>query len=178
MRFPLGVIVLHWLTAALMAATAGVGLWAANASGLDRLTAFQLHKSLGLTLLLIVAVRLINRMAGGRRPPHAGWRGRLAGAAQTGLYVLMVAAPITGWAAASASPLPFPVAFWKWEAPRLPLDVGQAAYDRAADLHLGVLIALAILLSLHLAGALAARLSGGPGALFPMGLGRAPGRKP
>ena len=84
---------------------------------------FQLHKSVGITILLLSLARLAWRLT--HRPPPAvegGFQGFLAKAVHTLLYVFMIGMPLTGWAVVSTSRIEMPTLFWgmiPW--PHLPL---------------------------------------------------------
>lgn len=69
------------------------------------------HFMLGLTVLVLVALRLVNRLVGGRpvvSPPLAQWQRRLASVIHMALYALMFAMPILGWLLLSAAGKPVP----------------------------------------------------------------------
>lgn len=98
--------VLHWATALLVFALAGIGLsMTGMANGLDKVKVYALHKSLGITVLALVLLRLLWRWLDRRRPEANGPPGaqRAARIAHTGLYVLLLAVPLSGWAFNSAA---------------------------------------------------------------------------
>lgn len=115
---------------------------------------FQLHKSVGITILLLTLVRLTWRLT--HRPPPAvegGFQGFLAKAVHTLLYAFMIAAPLTGWAVVSTSRIEVPTLLFgvvPW--PHLPLS--RAMHEIAEEGHeLLAWIGIALVL-LHVAGAL------------------------
>ena len=65
-KYPISMRLLHWLVAALVLAQVAVGLGMEDAA--DGREASTLHMSLGVTLLLLVALRLLVRMVS-RVPP-------------------------------------------------------------------------------------------------------------
>ena len=79
-RYTYGAIILHWLMAFALAGMVVSGLWMTGAIDRadDRAQAFrvyQLHKSFGLSLLVLLAVRLAWRLT--HRPPcRPRWRRR------------------------------------------------------------------------------------------------------
>jgi len=83
-----------------------------------------LHKSFGVTLFALVLVRLIWRQISPPPPMTenmAAWEQRAAGAAHFGLYALMFAIPLSGWARVSASPLSVPTeVFGLFTLPHIP----------------------------------------------------------
>lgn len=115
---------------------------------------YQLHKSVGITILLLTLARLAWRLT--HRPPAAvegGFQGFLAKAVHTLLYLFMVGAPLTGWAIVSTSRIQVPTVFWgvvPW--PHLPLS--QALNEIAEEAHeLLAWIGIALVV-LHVLGAL------------------------
>jgi cytochrome b561/polyisoprenoid-binding protein YceI len=65
---------------------------------------FQLHKSVGITILLLSVARLVWRLV--NPPPLAhqpGWEKLAAKATHAGFYLIMIGLPLTGWIMVSAS---------------------------------------------------------------------------
>ncbi len=101
-------VILHWLSAtALFGALAG-GLYVHRLSSCcaaGHWAAYNLHASLGLALLALVALRALVRLL---RPWPAlpadtpYWQHLVARATHTALYVLMIALPLAGWSVVSA----------------------------------------------------------------------------
>jgi cytochrome b561 len=124
------------------------------------------HKSIGITALGLVLMRLLWRV--GHPPPampagYAGWERRLAGLAHLLLYTLMLALPISGWLhdsawkdAASHPMRLFGLVPW----PRIALIAGvepvakETLHNVFGILHTGCGYLLYGLLALHIAGAL------------------------
>lgn len=115
-RYTRVAIMLHWLIALAIIGQFATGLWMVDAIRAPETLAqafqvYQLHKSVGLTVLLLSLARLAWRL--GHRPPPLpdGMSGgaRLVARVTHGfLYVAMVAMPLIGWAMVSASPLGIP----------------------------------------------------------------------
>ncbi len=109
-RYSAVAIVLHWAIAAAIVFMLPLGWWmheqaehGAAGEGLYR--AFQLHKSVGLTVLALSLVRLGWRLANPTPPfpPHMpGWEKLAASATHWALYFLIVALPLSGWVYVSA----------------------------------------------------------------------------
>ena len=115
---------------------------------------FQLHKSVGVTILLLTLARLAWRLT--HRPPPAvegGIQGFLAKAVHTLLYAFMLAAPLTGWIVVSTSRIQVPTLLFgvvPW--PHLPIS--RAVHEIAEEGHeLLAWVGIALVL-LHVAGAL------------------------
>jgi cytochrome b561 len=104
--------VLHWLTAAFVFAAILAGFTAVHALG-DFNTVAKLHKTLGVVVLVLVVIRVVNRLTH-RAPPlpdSVGRAERIAVlASEIGLYLMLLAQPIIGWATVSASGAP--VVLW------------------------------------------------------------------
>src|SRR5258708_24118861 len=119
-RYPLTVIVLHWTIAAAVVGLLALGWWMQtipkNPVG-PRADAYNLHKSIGLTALLLMAVRLARRAS--HRPPELPplpiWQARAAGAVHALLYVLMFLDAASGSLGAAVSG--FPVKILRWGPP-------------------------------------------------------------
>lgn len=100
---------LHWGMLVLFAIIIPLGLYMAELPlGIHKLRLYALHKSIGLTLLALAALRLAWR-AGERRPelpPMPAWQHRAALAIHALLYLLMFAVPLSGWLFNSAAGFP------------------------------------------------------------------------
>lgn len=102
-------ISLHWLTVALVVSLAGIGLLMTDLpNGTNKLQVYALHKSLGLTVLGLTAVRLLWRLASPAPAPLAApaWQERIARATHFALYLLLLLVPLSGWWFNSASGFP------------------------------------------------------------------------
>ncbi|MDE2406562.1 MAG: cytochrome b [Xanthomonadaceae bacterium] len=101
---------LHWLMAILIVAMAWLGLTMGDLpNGPDKIATYALHKSLGLSLLALVVLRLLWRLLAGAPAHVAGtppWQVRVAAATHFMLYVLLFALPLTGWLLNSAAGFP------------------------------------------------------------------------
>ncbi len=101
-------IALHWLIALLILGNIGLAWYFNSLTGLDRVAPTQLHKSIGITVLLLTVLRVLWRLAVKPPPLPAGtptWERLAAGAVHAGFYVIMLGLPLTGWFMVSASPL-------------------------------------------------------------------------
>lgn len=132
-RYSRVAIGLHWLIAALLIGNLLAGLFVLeplmdSADPANKRLGFeliQLHKSIGLTVLLLALVRLAWRLGhpAPAYPDHmTPFERRLAGASHWGFYVVMIALPLTGWAMVSTGKLLFPILYFGlFEVPHLPL---------------------------------------------------------
>jgi cytochrome b561 len=93
-------IALHWLTFLLVLALAIIGLSMVGLpTGVLKLKVYALHKSLGLTVLALTALRLLWRLFE-RRPAMLAatrWQNAVAKLTHYALYVLLLLVPFSGW---------------------------------------------------------------------------------
>ena len=140
-RYTTVAILLHWLTAAGIAALIVIGLimtqLTSQISQMEVFTLYQLHKSIGISVLLLVAVRVLWRFTH-RPPPLPSEMTPAEKGAAHGLhwllYVFMIGMPLTGWAVVSSSPFNLPTVLFNlvpW--PDLPVLPGLA--NKAAISH-------------------------------------------
>ena len=108
-RYTVAAITLHWLTAALIVVSVGLGLYMVGLrlSPL-KLRLYSWHKWVGVTIFLLVAARLIWRVTHTPPPPPAGpkWQQTAAALNHWLLYALLVCIPISGWLMSSAYGVP------------------------------------------------------------------------
>ena len=103
-------ICLHWLIAALIFALIGIG-FVMRRTEIDpalQFSLYQWHKSLGLTVLALVLVRIGWRLYAGAPRPVPGtprWQERIAALTHGAIYLLILAMPLSGWLYDSASGL-------------------------------------------------------------------------
>ncbi|WP_295918214.1 cytochrome b [uncultured Xanthomonas sp.] len=100
---------LHWLIAALILLLGVIGLTMGELPKTPKyFWVYTAHKSLGLTVLALVIVRLGWRLYAGAPKPvpgTPGWQERIADATHALLYVMIFAIPLSGWLYDSASGL-------------------------------------------------------------------------
>lgn len=141
-RYTAVAILLHWLIALGILALIAIGLimtqLQASIGPMQTFRLFQLHKSIGITVLLLAVIRLLWRFT--HQPPAlpAGMPARERGAAHGLhwlLYVLMLGLPLTGWAVVSSSPFNLPTVLYSvipWpDLPVLPHLANKAAVSHA-----------------------------------------------
>jgi cytochrome b561 len=115
----------------------------------------QLHKPLGIAILLLVIVRLVVRFTT-RTPPLPadlpGWQALAAKASHVLLYALMLVLPLLGWSMISAAGDPVMLSESLRLPSILPADAQTFALLRKAHGYLAYLLFLTVLV--HLAAAL------------------------
>ena len=152
---------LHWLTALLIFVAFPLGYVANTTPLIDEAaigrvyTLFSLHKTVGIMALVIGLARLIWSLTQPRPAalPHARWELALAEATHWVLTIALIAVPLSGWLAHSASPGLAPIR-WPFgqSLPFVPVGPASAAGFGAIHWVFTKLLAAAILL--HIAGAL------------------------
>lgn len=147
---------LHWTTAAIVLFQIPAGILMANMpEGPTQDLLFHLHRSFGLLLIPIMAVRLAYRLTHTvpPLPDDIPPLQRLAARTTHGLlYAVLVVQPILGWVATSAYRAPV-LFFWLFELPPIwPED--RALSDVLFTGHRWLGIALALLLAGHIGAAL------------------------
>ncbi len=110
-RYSMVAIVLHWLIALLILGNIVLAWTFQNIpQGLLEFKLIQLHKSVGVTVLLLSLLRLAWRLFNPPppEPPMPRWQSLAARAVHWGFYVIMIGMPLSGWLMVSASPLNIP----------------------------------------------------------------------
>jgi cytochrome b561 len=107
-RYTSVAVVLHWLLALgiLSLLMIGLAMTQLSVTPLMQFSLYQLHKSVGITVLLLVVLRLIWRLL--YRPPPmpdamSRFEQRAAESTHLLFYILMLGLPLSGWALVSAS---------------------------------------------------------------------------
>lgn len=164
-RYTSVAISLHWLIAILILAQIAGGLFMVgipDARASEKFQIYQLHKSFGLTILLLSLVRLAWRFTH-KAPPlpaaMAGWEKLAARATHVLFYVLMIGTPLLGWAFVSAAPFDVPTyVFGVIPWPHMPFFDGaadrKALSEGIAELHELAAFSVLGLFVLHVAAAL------------------------
>jgi superoxide oxidase len=110
--YPSAIRLIHWLTAfAVVVAYITSGDPTDAKSALEMLTG-QVHVAAGLTVAVLVLMRLPLRLLSKGIPPLAGlwWQKRAAVIVHAALYVLFALVPFAGWAALSGKTQAFAIA--------------------------------------------------------------------
>ena len=155
-RYSRASIALHWLMLILIAVVYACmelrGYFPRGSALRDGMKAW--HFMLGLTVLLLVAVRIVFRLTSAAPPilpAPVRWQAILAKVMHLALYALMIGMPIFGWLILSAEGKAIP--FYFFDLPPL-VDVSKSFAHWAEDLHqTGATIGY-YLIGLHAAAAL------------------------
>jgi len=149
--------VLHWLVAAFVFAQISLGVWMVGIPKAPpgiQVYWVNVHKSIGITLGLIILVRLLWRLTH-RAPPLPPtvpqWQRIAAKTSHVMLYVCMIVMPLSGYLGSSFTKDPIiywgmRLPHWGWEAPALK--------ELCSEVHSVTVIVFITLIAVHIAGAL------------------------
>lgn len=149
-------IALHWLVAVLILAALPLGLTMTEMPlSPQKLKFYSWHKWLGVTVFLLVLLRLVWRAT--HRPPPLpaslpAWQRHAADATHWLLYALMLAIPLSGWLMSSAKGFQT-VYLGLIPIPDL-LAKDEALGETLAAVHAVLAYTLMVLLTVHVAAAL------------------------
>lgn len=146
-------MLLHWTMVLLVASLFALGWYMVDLpKGPARSYYFALHKSLGLSALLILCLRVAWRLA--HRPPLLPdgvprWQAQLARGVHGAFYVLLVLQPLSGYLSScfsgyATSWFGLPLPAWAWR--DAPLN------ELFTELHVLCSITLLVLIGVHLLG--------------------------
>lgn len=146
---------LHWLVVVLVVVQVVLGARADELPvGLERLKLLATHKSIGMTVLMLMLARLLWRLANPTPRPVPGprWLRTLSQATHWGFYGLLIAVPVSGWILSSASNLSvgwFGVFTW----PDL-VGADRSRAEFAKEVHEALVATLLAVVALHAGAAL------------------------
>ena len=147
---------LHWTMAVLVLMSIPVGfvLLALPPGGVQN-TLFDLHRSVGVLLFVLVVIRLAWRLT--HPPPPLpddlpAWQRIASGTVHRLLYALLLIQPIIGWWGTSAFGAPINV-FWLFELPPL-VSKDEPAAKQILGVHDIIGIALSATIAIHISAAL------------------------
>ena len=147
---------LHWTMAALVLMSIPVGfILLSLPQGRVQDTLFDLHRSVGVLLFVLVVIRLAWRLA--HPPPPLpddlpAWQRIASGTVHRLLYAILLIQPIIGWWGTSAFGAPISV-FWLFELPPL-VSKDEEAARQILGWHDIVGITLAVTIAIHIGAAL------------------------
>lgn len=154
LRYTNTAIALHWIVAAMVLTLLPLGWYMADLpTGDQRSTLIRLHKTIGITVFLLMLLRVFWRARHGA-PPLAGvprWQARLARANHAVMYVFLFIQPVTGYLSSSFSGygtryLGVDLPQWGWE--------DEALNTLFNTIHQASGKVLAVLIALHFLGAM------------------------
>lgn len=147
---------LHWSVAIAVLVMLGLGWWADRLPyGKLKVDVFWVHKSLGMLVLATMTLRLIWRVVNPAPTLPAGlkaWERWAAHGTHYGLYVLLLAMPLSGWVINSAANFPLSVFGWF----QVPAIVGpdDDLKELASMVHWFLSWSIVAMVCLHVAAAL------------------------
>jgi cytochrome b561 len=148
--------VLHWITAVLVLAMIPLGIVIANEWGGPAQNAlYDLHRSIGVTIIPLVILRILYRWTYPPLPLPAdipAMQRLTAYANHWGLYALLIVQPFTGWIATSAYRAPI-VVFGLFELPPI-WPENRAFSEQLFYIHTLLGLAIACLVAVHIGAAL------------------------
>lgn len=170
-RYTTVAIAIHWLAAVLIVVALIIGMSMVDLPvSPSRLKLYSYHKWIGITILVLSAVRLGWRLSH-RPPPNTdavAWRRAAAHLTHGALFLLFFAIPLVGWALTSASGFPV-VVFGVLPLPDfVPVDKALAALLK--PWHQGLSFMLGGLVVVHVLAAVTHRFIAGHPVLQRMGL--------
>jgi cytochrome b561 len=173
-RYTRTAIALHWIVATLVIAEIAWGWWMQEIPKQPpgpRADAYNLHKSVGLSVLLLTVLRLGWRLSHPPPPFPAlpAWNARLARANHLLMYVTVVTLTVGGYLGSAWSG--FPVKFFGLTLPAW-IAANSALKEFASTVHLAASWVLVVALAAHVAGSVKHALVDRNGALARMGVGR------
>jgi len=151
-RYTTTAVILHWAVAAIVVALIALGWWMQSIPKQPagpRVDAFNLHKSLGLLVLALMAVRLAWRASHPppARPGEPRWQARSAGFVHRAFYACLFIQPLSGYLGSAFSGYPV-----KWFGVALPswLPANPSLKDAMSTVHLVDSWVLVVLVGAHL----------------------------
>lgn len=155
-RYGFIAMLLHWLMAVLIVAAFALGVVMVDIPGLTptKLRYFSWHKWLGITVLSLVALRLLWRTWRGVPPAVAMpiWQQRASAIGHALLYVLMFAVPLSGYFYSLAAGVP--VAYLGvWPLPVL-IEADPVLKPVLKQWHLVLVYTLFVIVMVHVLAAL------------------------
>ncbi|WP_439500296.1 cytochrome b [Bosea sp. (in: a-proteobacteria)] len=175
-RWHPALVTLHWLTLLLVVTQFVIAspMRDETRNLVERFEYYQLHKSVGLTVAGLILLRLVLRLIRPAPPPaNPGRLLQLASdAVHAGLYLCLIALPVTGFLTVSSAPLQIPTLYFGWFAVPHPIGPDKATYELMRGLHYWLGNLLLALATLHVAAALVHVLLWRDGLLRRMWFGR------
>ena len=150
-------VALHWLIGIAVLAQITLGLWMITIPKSPpgvRAWWFNVHKSIGITLVAFIVLRLVWRFL--HRPPELpaalpNWQCIAAKANHVLLYVCMIVMPVSGYLGSSFTK--YPILYWGIKLPQWGWDSPELK-DLMSQIHLTTVVIFIALIAIHIAAAI------------------------
>jgi cytochrome b561 len=142
LQFPIFSRILHWTMAVMVLAMLFIGIGMVSSLS-DYHWLVSIHRPLGILILVLVAIRLVNRLINPAPPLPEGmpaWQLFAAHASHVILYALLFALPLVGWGMLSAARYPIVLYGSLQLPPILPYDAELYAVLRTTHAVLAFLL--------------------------------------
>jgi cytochrome b561 len=155
-------ITLHWLIAVGVLAQIAFGWWMLDIPKQPvgvRAYWFNVHKSIGISLGLLIILRIVWRLTHGapRLPAHMpDWQKLAAKLSHFLLYACMIIMPLSGYLGSSFTK--YPIKYWGYALPRWGWE-SEALKDLCSQVHHITVILFMALIAIHLLAAIKHMLS-------------------
>ena len=146
----------HWIIALLVIGMVFLGFFMGKASPTVQITLYTVHKSTGLTILLLMVLRLCWRIMNSRpQLPTTMSRGSklIAGFSHFLMYLILICMPLSGWIMSTASGH-IPNFWWLIKIPMPWVHQSTQVASIAGNIHEVLAWAIVILVSLHIFAAI------------------------
>ncbi len=160
-------IILHWLIAIAIFFMIGLGLYMVELPkqselppGEESVRAFYflLHKSMGLTVAMLIVLRVAWRLMH-KAPPLpdsvSKWQQRVAGLVHGVLYILLLAMPLSGYMQSMFSK--YDTKLWGWVLPRM-AEADKVAREEFSEVHEVLAFLFIAFILFHIAAAIKHKL--------------------
>ncbi len=155
-KYHISIRILHWVMALIILSLIAVG-WVMAEYGEqlpNRMAVYNLHKSFGVLILILVAFRLVARITKGSPQMPEGIPSivrKLARGAQALLYILIIAVPAVGYAMSNS--FGYPVMLFGMPLPML-FPENKEIGKLLAEAHGILAYTMLVIVILHIAGAI------------------------
>ena len=152
--FPASAKWMHWISAVLIICMLFLGVSMIQSLAIWQNSAIKLHQSFGVLVLMLVCVRIVNRLfiqAPALPNELSGLQRFAAKATQALLYVLMITLPLSGWIMRNAAGIP--VSFFGIVELPILIDESIKTYSLFRELHGVIAWSLFGVIVLHISAA-------------------------
>lgn len=141
---------LHWFVAVCVFGQLTLGVWMLQIPNGQQAKWFNLHKSIGITLGLIILLRVAWRLTHPAPPLPAtipAWQRSTAKLVHAALYVCMVVIPLSGYLGSSFTK--YPIRYFGYPLPRWAAE-SPALKELCSEVHLAALVVFSFLIIIHI----------------------------